>query len=190
MTAHRDQRCLICLHARQVRLFDRGLASVRREYRREEKAQGFLALLERMSETLHEQVTSVATAAQLAGNLPRRADRSADFVREYSGIHAYNFLTAKRRLVEQIGILDREQPAFKAQMAFTDEAEPFQDDPKIWGAACENGWRMAACHWQVESLLRQAQAITETQEALMCASGLQFWLSHTGRLQWQRSGGA
>lgn len=178
---------LLSQHNMQVKLFDRTVAAIESEFADMEEAKVFLTPLKEMADTLLKQTTAAEGIVKLgqALEVPVSGNRSPAFMAAGGGPLAYDFLSANRKLVEQVGDLDEWSKALALAYEMRQKARPFMDDPEIWNVACNTSWRLGACQSQIHALARSAQAITSSQEALFRAYGLMFWQGHKRYLRWE-----
>ena len=178
---------LLAQHNMQVKLFDRSVAAVVREFAEMDEADTFLTPLREMADTLWKQTTAAEGIIKLGDTLAGEpsSNRSPAFMAAGGGPLAYDFLSNNRKLVEQVGDLDEWSKALALDYELQQKARPFMADPEIWNVACNTSWRLGACQAQIHALARSAQAITASQEALFRAYGLMFWQGHKRYLRWE-----
>lgn len=176
---------LMAQHRMQLRLFKRILMSLTEEFALVDEAKVFLEPVKKMAATLDEQTAAAELIFAIGPSLAGEGNRSPSFMALGGGSLAYNFLTANRKLVEQLGDLDEFHKALALDAEIQAKSRPFHGDDKVWNAACALSWQLGAAQYRIGALARAAQALTATQEALFRAYGLQFWQGHKRYLRWE-----
>jgi len=179
---------LVSLHRRQVRQFDRTASAIQREFRRMPEAQEFLTSVKGLQDLAKEQFAAAETVIAVAANMPAGTD--ANRTQQYMDLpqngDMYNFLTARRKLAEQLGEIDEWNKALNAVADVMDKAKPKKDsDPEAFDEACKMTWRLSSCQNQIHSLARQVEAITATEDAILRGFGLNFWQGRKRHLRWE-----
>lgn len=177
------QKTLLSLCRRQFKLFDRTARGILREFGKESSGERFIPQIHELQALIAAQTE----AAQVIFDAMLEFDcsevnRSCAFVRSPDN-KIYEYLSNKRKAAELIGDLDEWKTALSTSAELTKEAREGSDSDKE--AANEIAWRLVACQDQIQSLVRQAEALTATQDALMRAFGLKYWQGHKRYLRWE-----
>ena len=176
---------MLSIHRSQTKLFARQIKAIQRQFGKLPEAAPFLAVVAKIDEHLQRQATAAAGLFAQSASLPEGNRSSALMEMPMKHAYAYDYLTAKRLLAEQLGDLDEWKPALKAYGLLSDAARPFKDsDEKRWAKVSELGWHFTAGKCQLDALARQADAIAATEEALMRSYGIRFWQGHKRVLRW------
>jgi hypothetical protein len=184
------QRRLLRLHRRQLRFFDRTAAGLTKEFRKCEEAKDSLANVAKLSDMLHEQsqaadnLITVAQQVEGEGNITPAVWKaffalvqSTTPPSHYFGV--YDWMTNQRKMVEHMGEMDEWRLLLAAVYEGTKAARPLQKtNPQLWDAFANRTWRLSAGQFQIHCLVRQAEAITFTQNALFRSLGIKFWQGH------------
>lgn len=178
---------LVSLHRRQVRRFERTAKAIQREFRRMPEAQEFLAMVKTLQDLANEQFVAATSVIAVAAQMPAgEGNRTQEFMELPEQGDMDQFLTARRKIAEQLGEIDEHNKALAAVGLVMDKAKSIKDsDPAAFEAACKMTWRLSSCQNQIHSLARQVEAITSMEDAILRAFGLNFWQGRKRHLRWE-----
>jgi len=180
---------LLSQHKAQQALFASTVKAMLAEHKKVPEAGEFIAMVTGLRDLLAEQtkgITEIWAAADLLP--PGQGNRSPELMRptDSRGPNCYDYLTAKRKMVEVLGDLDEWNKALACSSELMKAAKPFKEtEPKKWEAAAEMSWQLGATQNQIHALARQTEAITATQEAILRTYGLRFWQGRKRWLRWE-----
>jgi len=183
------RRRLLSQHKAQQALFASTVKAMLKEYAKVPEAGDFITMVTGLRDLLDQQSKGAALIWAAADLLPPgEGNRSPELMRptDAHGPNCYDYLTAKRKMVEVLGDLDEWNKALACSSDVMKAAKPFKESkPKKWGEAVEMGWRLGATQNQIHSLARQTEAITATQEAILRTYGIRIWQGRKRWLRWE-----
>ncbi|HEY9757878.1 MAG TPA: hypothetical protein V6C97_22110 [Oculatellaceae cyanobacterium] len=173
------------IHEAQVRFFRQTSNGILKEFRTFKGSSNFFPLVHRaveLLEALGSEYNGIRTsAAQLEGD----GNRSPQYI-ESNGHSFYAYMTARRHLAEHIGDMDEWRKALACVSDVVRESKAYEaSDRPRFEEMCRLTWRLLGAQEQINSLARQAEAMTLTEDAIFRGYGLKFWQGTKRWMRWE-----
>lgn len=173
------------LHAEQVRLYRQTAKGVLREFKSFKGSSNFFPQVQRaveLIEKLNSEHNAIClSATQLEGD----GNRSPQYI-EAKGHSFYEYMTGRRQLAEHIGDMDEWRKALACVRDVVDEAKAYEEsDRPRFEEMCRLTWRLLGAQNQIDSLTRQSEALSLTEDAIFRGYGLKFWQGSKRWMRWE-----
>ena len=180
------QKVLLSIHRRQFKLFSRTARGILKEFGKHPSGEGFIGQIRELQTFIEAQTEAAQVIFDAMLDFEcSQANRSCAFVRSPAN-KIYDYLSNKRKAFVLIGDLSEWNRALAVAADLGEQARSREEsDKQAYDALVELSWRLSAGQCQIHSLVRQAEALTSTQDALLRGFGLNYWQGHKRYLRWE-----
>jgi len=170
---------LLSIHSAQVKAFQTLSSNLLKEFGKVEEAEKFASALNQLTELCTKQYDAASSLFAVAATLSGEGNQTPKFWQLETGGQIYEFFKAKTAVDQLLADMDEFNRPLECIAAMRKER------PTIIEAAEASRinllqWRLAAASNRTHSLMRTAEAVTATEDAIFRSFGLRFWQGRKG----------